>query len=372
MFYGSLKNCLIRQFLITILIASLMMMEINVSNKLFLSFINLTKDGEHQCVDLQGQWVTKDFKTSKKQEDSDPTLSDVFPIFAGDHQVQWKPSNLERQCRRLRHFNRAALNRCLVSRDSSIMMSGDSTTREVWEYIATNMLGYPNIDTMIMNPQHHCDAELGYGCFSCQNGCKSKDFKETPFCVSHWMDWEIPVAMMEESGIDRNYNFQIPIRGPQISFTWKPDMFSLEEISRFETATKLEEVKWGAILVNKGVHLAKELSSLELFDNQNVWDALVSTQAKQMANHLKKVFATSKTLFFWRESYYNHKDSKAEELLARHRGITRVIFEDAGFIILPGFNITSPESNVVKGKDGLHQHESVQSLIVDMILSHIC
>jgi len=223
---------------------------------------------------------------------------------------------------------------------------------------------------MTMKPQHECDAERGYGCFSCLNGCKSKDFKELPFCVTHWMDWEIPL-LTNVSGSERDYNFKTPIQGPKISFTWKPDFFSIEEISRFETATTVEKAKWEAIVVNKGIHLAKELSSLEVFENQNTWNVMVTTQAQKLANHLRNIFASSRTLLFWRETYYNHKVSLVEDLLYHQRSITRDIFEEAGFIILPGFDITSPDSSVIRG-DGIHQHESVKSLIIDMILSHIC
>jgi len=232
------------------------------------------------------------------------------------------------------------------------------------------MLGYPSKDSTMTSPQHKCDADRGFGCFSCLNGCKSKDFKELPFCAAHWMDWEIPL-LENESGSERNYNFKMPIQGPKNSFTWKPDFFSIEEISRFETATTLEKAKWDAIVVNKGIHLAKELSSLEMFENQNTWNVLVATQAQNLANHLRNIFASSRTLLFWRETYYNHKVSIVEDLLYHQRSITCDIFEEAGFIILPAFDITSPNISVIRG-DGIHQHESVRSLIVDMILSHIC
>jgi len=329
------------------------------------------KHSERQCVDLKGRWITEGFNISSANENSDlPRISEIFPIFKGDHQVQWQPSYTNTNCLRLRHFNGAALRHCLLSRDRGIMMSGDSTNREVWEYIATNMFGYPSIDSTMTSPQHKCDADRGYGCFSCLNGCKSKDFKELSFSATHWMDWEIPL-LVNESGSELDYNFKTPMQGPRISFTWKPDFFSIEEISRFETATTVEGAKWDAVLVNKGVHLAKELSSLEMFENQNTWNVMVATQAQKLADHLRSIFASSRTLLFWRETYYNHKVSIIEDFLDHQRSITHDIFEEAGFIILPGFDITSPDSSVIRG-DGIHQHESVRSLIIDMILSHIC
>jgi len=183
------------------------------------------------------------------------------------------------------------------------------------------------------------------------------------------MDWEIPL-LTNESGSERDYNFKTPIQGPRISFTWKPDFYSIEEISRFETATTLEDTKWAAIVVSKGVHLAKELAALEMFD-QITWDNLVKVQAQRLAYYLRNAFAMSKTLLFWRESYFHHKDQKFEDLLERQRGITRDIFGETGFIIMPGFDLTGPDSGVIRG-DGTHQHDSVRSLIIDMILSHIC
>jgi hypothetical protein len=191
-------------------------------------------------------------------------------------------------------------------------MSGDSTMRELREQIATALLGFPNIDT-VTTPQHHCDAQLGYGCFSCLNGCKSKDFVINPFTKNHWMDWEVPLSFDIDSKHD--YSSTLPLHGPRISFTWKPDFFSIEEITRFETSTILEGVKWDAIVFNKGDHLAKELVELSsnTYDEYNTWERLVTVQSQRLADYIKKSFGSTSTLLFWRESYYNHKELRGEE-----------------------------------------------------------
>ena len=80
-------------------------------------------------------------------------------------------------------------------------------------------------------------------------------------------------------------------------------------LKKFLDLRHVEKAKWGAILVNKGINLAKELSSLEMFENQNIWNVMVATQARKLANHLRNIFASSRTLLFWRETYYNHKVS---------------------------------------------------------------
>jgi hypothetical protein len=349
---------------------------VDLSNVVIKSYEHFSNSNEHVCVDLSGKWVAIESNSLGTHSTSDfqrIESDEVFPIFYDKYrQVQWKPSNSLPKCRLLRHFNRTSLQRCLISRNSGVMMSGDSTMRELWEQIASGLLEFPNIDT-VTTPQHHCDAQLGYGCFSCLNGCKSKDFAINPFTNTHWMDWEVPLSFDIDSKHD--YSSTLPPHGPRISFTWKPDFFSIEEITRFETATALEHVQWDAIVFNKGAHLAKELVELSsnTYDEYNTWESLVTVQSQQLADFIKKTFGSKKsTLLFWRESYYNHKELRVEEQLILQRRITRKIFEEAGFIILPGYDITGPESNVMRGVDGIHQHESVRSLIVDMILSHLC
>jgi len=46
------------------------------------------KHSERQCVDLKGRWITEGFNISSANEKSDlPRISEIFPIFKGDHQM---------------------------------------------------------------------------------------------------------------------------------------------------------------------------------------------------------------------------------------------------------------------------------------------
>ncbi len=305
----------------------------------------------------------------------------AFPAFeSGGGLVRWEPAPAAPPaagtasaaaapaaapaCKTLRHFTQEDKRQCLVER-GGLLLLGDSTSRELLAHevallnASEGELGYPAV--------FPCSASQGLGCYSCKRGCICRDLgfraDEPPVLHGHkslayWLDIGVGVA-----------------EGRNITFSWKPDAFSLEEMNRLQGIQDLEqrgELSYGLIVASKGVHAAFDVEecSMEpscdsLYDKDRRLQAMVDL-SRQLAAYLAQQFPDK--LLVWRHSYVNPLSPGIEAMLARLRAETDVVFREAGFEVIPAHLLGSGEA-APPAHDGTHQHEAVKSLVMDGLLS---
>ncbi len=205
-------------------------------------------------------------------------------------------------------------------------------------------------------PSHHpCNFEMGWGCFDCARGCRSAHYNNK---IGRAYDWE---DMYVESA-----------QGKVVQFSWKPDMFTMDDIRFLERLAHQKDNPIHAIMVHKGVHTVGDWISTHSVNNfpESVFLEEVRVRAEMLADKLASLFPNAALI--WRDGFYHHKSLEWEEMNVKLRHITTPIFRNHGFHILPGFNITAELPFHEDSEDGLHANEAVIDILLSMMATVIC
>jgi len=293
-----------------------------------------------------------------------------------------------------RHFSAAAARYCLSDPSQGIYMSGDSTTRELFEFLIRLVQDTgPTAETL-----YACDPMAGYGCYTCRRGCKHQWFKADTELHWQWMDRDVRVfsdgdreefqshARLASAPIPSPTPLRPLAPGAWLSYAWKPEFWSPEEDARLLAMVgapggRPYGANYSLVVASKGVHLAADAEEDGVpgpYEFSRVMEMSVA-QGRAFGAAVARTFPRAH--FLWRDSYWNNMDAKKEAFLAQLRDVTTPVFtegEAAGgrnFTLLPGFAITygaSIEGIAPPSTDGTHQPEEVKSLLVDLILNHVC
>ena len=231
---------------------------------------------------------------------------------------------------------------CLAQKN--ILMLGDSTTRQMAYLLAGNW------NTQLKHLP--CNLQMGHGCFDCERGCHNKDFYNT---LGRGPDWS------DSTGLTPG--------GRTLWFSWKPQMFSLDDVRLMEGFARKGK-QFDIVVVHKGVHAVADWDKYKangmpqkLFLEEN------KERASLLADLLVKYFPQAHLI--WRDAYHNNQTPEQEALTDQLRKITTPIFRDHGFTILPGHNVTAA-TPIELQNDTLHPDESIAELLLTMLASVTC
>lgn len=238
-----------------------------------------------------------------------------------------------------------AYTQCLASK--KLLFIGDSTTRNIF----MALVGHLQVEA------HHrpCKLTMGWGCYDCVKGCRIVVEKHKAGYVDIWA--------------------KSPM-GAQHTFTWKPEMFSFDDIQFLETFASLQDRPIDAVIAHKGVHDAMnyvQVYSLMKFPEHKFMEEN-SVRALNLAKMLKRLYPNA--THFWRDSYFNFENPEIEEMNGKLRELTNPIFSQQKFLILPGHNVTVNAANSTTGHfghmDGLHVSSKIKDLMLQMIAEELC
>lgn len=235
---------------------------------------------------------------------------------------------------------------CLSSQN--ILFMGGSTTRMFFH----KLLSY-----LDLQPLHHpCNMQMGWGCFDCKRGCLSEYYHNGTGGRAH--DWEDMYAESPYSKL--------------LAFSWKPEIFSVDDIRFLERLARQKGAPVHAIVVHKGVHSVAdwigEYSVNKVPESLFLEDFRV--RAKMLAAKLRSLFPHAALI--WRDSFFNHLSPDYEEVNVKVRNITTPIFRKHGFYILPGYNTTVHLPIHEPSEDGLHANEAIVDLLLSMMATILC
>ena len=226
---------------------------------------------------------------------------------------------------------------------------GGSTTRNIFKALCRHL----NVEVH----RHPCNMHMGWGCHDCVRGCHS------PLYIgkSEFVDWNDAVATTAS--------------GMQLTFTWKPEMLTLDDMLFLKQFVASNDNSIDAVIVHKGVHEAVNLrDQLKPFNySEHAFELELSTRAEVLAETLREIFPTS--TLFWRDAFYNGKDAELEDINSRLRPIIQERFRQEGFHVLPGHHVSRTAYDFYKEKhenDGLHPHDSVNDVMISMIAGVLC
>ena len=157
--------------------------------------------------------------------------------------------------------------------------------------------------------------------------------------------------------------------GTHISFTWKPEMLTADDIIFLKRYSGPKDNSVDAVIVHKGIHEVIDWQQ-QLKPSNYTTHALeleISARAEILAETLRGRFPHS--ALFWRDAYYNGKDAELEAINNKLGPIIKAIFSQQGFQVLPGHHV-SKNSNMEY--DGVHPHNSVGNVMISMIASVLC
>lgn len=297
-------------------------------------------DGNDACnnnlINHPGKWlVKKKTKTKTETEDKDTDIiTQTSPWDENIYTWQWSTKTMvNTNCTPPRHFDRATASQCLNS--TKILFSGCSTTRELFMQLAEKMNQSISV--------HPCNLSLGQGCYDCHRGCKN-DVRVHPF----WAD----MTVNNITGIE---------------FTWKPAIFSLDDLKKFNALRYRPD----ALILHKGVHDASDF--IDYYEKMGLPVSIfldeITERASSLINTIGVVFPKAK--IFWRTPYYNWKDTKKEHIqsLINQRILKIISASTAPIYVLPGYEISK---SGIPSFDGIHQQTSVKEVVLDIILNIVC
>ena len=235
-----------------------------------------------------------------------------------------------------------ALMQCLAQKD--ILLLGDSTMRQ-FAYLLAESWG---------SQLKHlpCNLLMGHGCFDCTRGCHHNDYYNT---IGRRPDWSDSVGFTPG--------------GRTLWYSWKPEMFSLDDIRLLEGFASKGK-NFDIVMVHKGVHAVADWD--EYGANKMPQAAFLEenrVRATLLADLLAKHFPQSRLI--WRDGYRT-RQTRAKDVLADSiRDITTPIFLARGFTILPGYNMTVAAPAELQN-DTLHPDESIVEILLTMVASLIC
>lgn len=235
-----------------------------------------------------------------------------------------------------------ALMQCLARKN--ILMLGDSTMRQ-FAYLLAESWG---------SQLRHlpCNLLMGHGCFDCERGCHHKDYYNT---IGRRPDWSDSTGFTPA--------------GKTLWYSWKPEMFSLDDIRLLEGFVSKGN-HFDIVMVHKGVHAVADWD--EYGANGMPQAAFLEenrVRATLLADLLAKHFPQARLI--WRDGYSTRQTPEKDALTDSIRDITTPIFLAHGFTILPGHNVTMAAPAELQN-DTLHPDESIVELLLTMVASITC
>ena len=158
--------------------------------------------------------------------------------------------------------------------------------------------------------------------------------------------------------------------GVHLDYSWKPEMFSLDDVILLQRHA--ESPHPDAILIHKGVHdVHNWLEHLQAahMPEELYWNE-IQVRTSMLIESTKRTLPN--TALFWRDIYHHHADSQREELNAKMRHLTTPLFQQQGFVVLPGYNVSKGVPEVHKSPDGMHQTAAVRDVMLSMIACTLC
>ena len=163
---------------------------------------------------------------------------------------------------------------------------------------------------------------------------------------------------------------QVQLPHVSLRFSWKPEMFSLDDVQLLERRSKTHHP--GVIILHKGVHTVFNwLEGLEAsrIPEELYW-AELRARTSMLIGSIKRLFPNS--ILFWRDMYYHHSNEQLEKISTKVRAITSPSFEHHGFKLIPGYNLTAEVPTELRSIDGIHQTTDVKNVVISMIACVLC
>lgn len=252
---------------------------------------------------------------------------------------EWQPSNCSLPEPAI------AFQQCLASK--KLLFIGGSTNRFMFNRLAANL----GVEV------HHrpCKLTMGWGCYDCTRGCRVVDEKHEAGWADQWA--------------------KSPLNA-QHTFSWKPEMFSFDDIQFLETFASLQDRPVDAVIAHKGVHDALdyiEVHRRNKFPEHKFMEEN-SVRALALAKMLKRLYPNA--TLFWRDAYFDFITPDFEAMSGKLRDLTTPIFSQQKFLVLPGYNVTVNAANSTNGHfghmDGVHVSEKVNDLMLRMVAEELC
>ena len=236
-----------------------------------------------------------------------------------------------------------AARKCLAGRN--LLFMGDSTIRNLYQTIC----GYLKVDIH----RHPCDMRMGWGCHDCLHGCR-----DASFIANNDLDWHDAHATTAT--------------GTQLTFTWKPEMFTTDDFMFLKSFTRTKDGLVDAVIVHKGIHeawsLQNELKPRNYTEHQLALE--IGARAEVLAETLRSSFPGAE--LFWKDAYYNGKDVELEGINSRLGLPIQATFRQQGFHVLPGHHVSKSANDHYSETDGIHPHHSVDDVMISMIADILC
>ena len=131
----------------------------------------------------------------------------------------------------------------------------------------------------------------------------------------------------------------VQLHNVSLHFSWKPEMFSLDDISMLQSKSRL--IRPAAVFVRKGLHDAVDW--LEKFQSQHVPQRVFLTELKERALRLQSMLSDlfPDAKLFWRQAYHNHLDDARENASQLIADIVDPIFGESRFYMVPGQEVST-------------------------------
>ena len=146
-------------------------------------------------------------------------------------------------------------------------------------------------------------------------------------------------------------------------------MFSLDDVNLQQRRGNRPHPD--ATVIHKGVHdVHNWFEWLQAYMPEELYWNEIKARTSMLIETTKRNFPDA--VLFWRDIYYHHADDNIEEMNVRMRQLTNPLFQQHGFVVLPGFNVSSTVPERHRSQDGLHQSSAVKETILSMIACTLC
>lgn len=162
----------------------------------------------------------------------------------------------------------------------------------------------------------------------------------------------------------------VQLHNVSLHFSWKPEMFSLDDISMLQSKSRL--IRPAAVFVHKGLHDAFDW--LEKFQSQHVPQQVFLTELKERALRLQSMLSDlfPDAKLFWRQAYHNHLDDARENASQLIADIVDPIFGESRFYMVPGQEVSKTIPSQHASPDGVHQQVHLKNLVRRMTACVVC
>ena len=158
-----------------------------------------------------------------------------------------------------------------------------------------------------------------------------------------------------------------------ISFSWKPNIFTLDDRIMLDRYIRGELPHPDLVFLHKTSH-----DAFQRFSNYKDWDTTdyekyINGRSQQMVDAYDEVF--SDVPIFWRAPFYQDQyvaDGTLNKLMLQIEKATRPHLERKNIRVLETYSILDPLRGAPKLVDILHPYIFVNYILLDAALSTIC